>query len=168
MKNNHNYKIDVEGTVRKYADMVYRIACLNSKTISEAEDAFQEVFLKLYIHSDKINDEQHLKAWLIRVTLNQCKSMSMSAWNRHIVPIKFAERMEAESEYKDYSDLYKAIKQLSKKYREIIYLYYYEEMKIKEISNVLNCPEATIKTRLARGRRLLNEQLKGEYGDGEI
>lgn len=166
MEDGHRFEVDVEDAVRRYADMVYRLAVLNSRNIHEAEDVFQEVFLKLHKNRNKIKDEQHLKAWLIRVTVNQCRSMAVSAWNRYTVSIEQSGEMVVETEYKDYSEVYKAVRQLPQKYREVIYLYYYEEFQIKEIADILKRPEATVKTHLARGRRLLNELLKGEFGDG--
>lgn len=168
MKDNQMFKIDIDDVVRQYADMVYRLAVLNTKNKFEAEDAFQEVFLKLYKNRHKIKDEEHLKAWLIRVTVNQCRSMAISAWNKHTVSLEATEEIVGTPEAEDYSEVYEAVRKLPGKYREVIYLYYYEEQSVKEIAKILNRREATVKTQLARGRKLLNQQLKGEFGNGEF
>ena len=168
MKDERTFEMDIDDVVRRYADMVYRLALLNMKNKYEAEDAFQEVFLKLYKNMHKINDEEHLKAWLIRVTVNQCRSMAVSAWNKHTVSLEMTGEMVEESEHEDYSEVYEAVRELPEKYREVIYLYYYEELQIKEIAKFLKRREATIKTQLARGRKLLNERLKGESGNGRF
>lgn len=168
MKDKRIFEMDIDDVVRRYADMVYRLAVLNTKNEYEAEDAFQEVFIRLYKNMHKIKNEEHLKAWLIRVTINQCRSMSASAWNRHTVPLEMTENIAGETEQEDYSQVYEEVRKLPAKYREVIYLYYYEEMQIKEIASILNRREATIKTQLARGRKLLNERLKGEFGDGRF
>lgn len=168
MKDERTFEMDIDDVVRRYADMVYRLALLNMKNKYEAEDAFQEVFLKLYKNMYKIKDEEHLKAWLIRVTVNQCRSMAVSAWNKHTVSLEMTGEMVEGSEHEDYSEVYEAVRELPEKYREVIYLYYYEELQIKEIAKFLKRREATIKTQLARGRKLLNERLKGESGNGRF
>lgn len=81
------FRFDIDEAVRQYADMVYRLAELNTDSEQDAEDAFQEVFLKLFRHKDSIQSEEHLKAWLIRVTINQCRSMVSSAWNKRRVSL---------------------------------------------------------------------------------
>ena len=166
MEGNQTFEIDIDDVVRRYADMVYRLAVLNTKDRFEAEDAFQEVFLKLYRNRHKIKDEEHLKAWLIRVTVNQCRSIGVSAWNKHTVSLETVEEIAEALETEDYSEVYEAVRRLPEKYREVIYLYYYEELPVKEIAKILNRREATVKTQLARGRSLLNQELKGEFGNG--
>lgn len=168
MKDKQTFEVNIDDVVRRYADMVYRLAVLNTKNSFEAEDAFQEVFLKLYKNMYKIRDEEHLKAWLIRVTVNQCRSMAVSAWNKRTVALEMTEEMTKEQEPGDYSEVYEAVRKLPEKYRKVIYLYYYEELQIKEIAKILNRKESTIKTQLVRGRKLLNERLKGEFGNGSF
>lgn len=165
MTDKDKFEIDIDDVVRRYADMVYRLAILNSKYKYEAEDAFQEVFLKLYKHKDKIKDEEHLKAWLIRVTVNQCRSMAVTAFHRHTVSVEDVEELEASRQVESDYELYAEVKKLPKKYRDVIYFYYYEELQIKEIAKILGKKEATIKTQLVRGRNLLGKRLKGECGD---
>ncbi len=160
------FTFDMEKIVRTHADMVYRLALLNSKNKHEAEDAMQEVFLKLYSHQNSIRNENHLKAWLIRVTINQCRSMAVTAWNTKRVSletlIESGNNIPAE-EKEDFSEVYEAVKELPAKYRQVIHLFYYEEFSIKEIAAILERNEATVKTHLKRGRKLLEKKLQREW-----
>lgn len=162
------FRINIDDAVRRYADMVYRLAMLNTRDKYEAEDVFQEVFLKLFKHQDSINCEEHLKAWLIRVTVNQCRSLAVTVWNKRRVSLDAVPETAVEDETADYSEVYEAVRELPQKYREVIHLFYYEELQIKEIAQILERNEATIKTQLARGRKLLEKNLKGAFEDGRI
>ena len=162
--NENGFHPDPEKAVDQYADMVYRLAKMNTPTVQDAEDVFQEVFLKLMRHQKSIISEEHLKAWLIRVTLNQCKSRAVLVWNRRRVSMDAVAEIGTE-EKEDYSEVYAAVCGLPQKYREVIYLFYYEEYSVKEIAEILKRKEATVKTHLARARQMLGEQLKGEFGN---
>lgn len=166
---NKKFDLNVDEAVKEYADMVYRLSVLNTSNVQDAEDVFQEVFLKLLKYKDTIISEEHLKAWLIRVTLNQCKGKSLLTWNKRTVLVGKITEKPGKIYDEDYSGVYEAVKNLPQKYRQVIYLYYYEELKISEIAKLLNKNEATVKTQLSRGKKLLNETLKGEFGnDREI
>ena len=160
------YEVNIDEAVREHADMVYRLALLNTRDKYEAEDVFQEVFVKLLRYQKSIQSEEHLKAWLIRVTVNQCRSLATTAWNKKKVSLDAVAEMADEDEKEDYSEVYEAVKELPDKYREVIHLFYYEELQIKEIAQILKRNEATVKTHLARGRQILNEKLKGGFSDG--
>lgn len=157
------YHVDVEQAVKSYADMVYRLALLHSKNKGEAEDAFQEVFLKLCSHQDSIISEEHLKAWLIRVTINQCRSMAVTVWNQRRVSLDEVPEPVAD-EKEDYSEVYDAVKGLPDKYKQAIHLFYFEEMTISEIASALHKKEATIKTWISRGKKMLESRLGREFG----
>ena len=124
------YIFDMEDVVRRYADTVYRLAVLNTNNKVEADDVFQEVFLKLLRYRESITSEEHLKAWLIRVTINQCRSLMSTAWNKRKVSMEamgtesFEEPVAPETE--DYSDVTEAVMELPDNYREPIHLFYYE------------------------------------------
>ena len=162
------YIFDMEDVVRRYADTVYRLAVLNTNNKVEADDVFQEVFLKLLRYRESITSEEHLKAWLIRVTINQCRSLMSTACNKRKVSMEamgtesFEEPVAPETE--DYSDVTEAVMELPDNYREAIHLFYYEEMSIKEIAIALDAKEPTIKTWLSRGRQMLKEKLGKEFG----
>lgn len=161
MEENYQFEFDIDEAVRRYADMVYRLAFLNMKNHTDAEDVFQEVFLKLFRYQKSIQSEEHLKAWLLRVTINQCKTMATSAWKRHNVACDMTGFVDQPEKKEEYTEVYRTVKSLPEKYRQVIHLFYYEELSIKEISEILGTKEATVKTRLVRARKLLNQKLKG-------
>ena len=151
MERADSYVVDTEAAVRTYADMVYRLACLNTNNKETAEDVFQTVFLKLVSHQESIISEEHLKAW-----------------NRKRASYEDAMLMEEPEEQEDFSDVYEAVRELPDKYRDVIHLFYYEQLTVKDIAGILDTKEATVKTWLSRGRKLLGEKLKEEYGNGRI
>lgn len=150
-----------EQVLEQYADMVYRLAIIHMKNKADAEDVFQEVFLRFVKNTDKISTEEHLKAWLIRVTVNCCKKQFDSAWNRHRASLEYDMEGSYEMEEKDESVM-EAVQKLPENYRTVIHLFYYEEYSIKEISGLLEQSETAVKTRLSRAREMLRNYLKGE------
>ncbi len=139
---------------------IYRLAFSYTKNYLDSDDIVQSVFIKLYKNFDKFEDDTSIKKWLTRVTINECKTLFLSAWKRKMFPITDKEENVVMDQQKD-SSLIDALFQLPKKYRIVLFLFYYEDYKIKEISEILNVKEATIKTRLTRGRSLLKNMLKG-------
>ena len=156
-------KINPEKALYQHANMVYRLALLQMKNKSDAEDVFQEVFLRLVQHQDKISDEEHLKAWLIRVTLNCCKKQFDSAWRRKTVSMEEQKEAGYEEEYEE-NVIYKEVQNLPEKYRTVIHLFYFEEYSVKEIGEITGQHESAVKTQLSRARGILKEKLKGEFG----
>ena len=145
---------NIETLFRTYKDDVYRLAVCYTRSIQEAEDVCQSVFLKLieqpYIHPGKE------KAWLMQVTANQCRSLLRSAW---------WSKTEAMDETLSYESLQRsyvldAVMGLSPKYRVVIYLHYYEGYSTKEIAKLLKISQSAVTTRLSRGRELLKPQLE--------
>ena len=158
-------QIDVEEALHTYGDMVYRLALVQMKNRSEAEDVFQEVFLRLVRYKERIDGQEHLKAWLIRVTVNCCRKQFDSAYRRRTVPIE----REIGSEQAYEMDLpgnpvYDAVLELPDDYRSVIHLFYYEQYSVREIAEILELSETAVKTRLSRARGKLKNTLKGEYG----
>lgn len=145
--------------VRQYADVVYRVALSYAKSNYDAEDVVQSTFMKLITKNVKFADEEHIRRWLIRVAVNECNSLWSSFWRKNVDSIDV---MTSEPEFtiKEKSDLYYAVKQLPAKCRVVIHLFYYEGYSTQEISGILHVKEATIRTRLARGRKILRQQLK--------
>ena len=169
------FSVNVDEVVRKYADMVYRLAVANTNVSQDAEDVFQEVFIRLVRYKDRIEDEDHLKAWLIRVTINEARRLETSGWKKNVsldVPDEVQDEVadendgEASPEEQYLADEKKQsvlgkVRELPHKYREVIHLFYYEEMKITEIADILETNEATVKTRLRRAKDILGKTLKG-------
>ena len=156
------YAVDAAAALPQYSDMVYKIALSQTKKKYDAEDVFQEVFLRLVKHSGKINSEEHLKAWLIRVTLNCCKK-HFRIWNAGPDILNDAASCMMPEEH----DVYYAVLELPRKYRTVIHLFYYEELSVREIGAVLKVKETTVKSQLFRARGILRERLKEGFGDDE-
>ena len=152
-------EINMKQIIDEYADMVYRIALTRCRCIENAEDVFQEVFMRFSIKSPKFESKEHEKAWLIRVTINLTKNVRESAWNRKVVRLDESIVFNTKEE----NDVYSTVCELPQNYRTVIYLFYYEGYKVKEISNILNKNEGTIKTWLFRAREILKEKLEGGF-----
>lgn len=160
-----------EAAAERYADRVYAIALNYFKNPYDADDIVQEVLLKLYQSDTAFESEAHLKHWLLRVAVNQCKKISLSAWRRRNISLEgylaglqaepdaesAVDAAQAAEEAERRKEILRAILKLPKKYRLIIHLYYYEDYDTKEIAGILRMNEATVRTRLARGRKILKE-----------
>ena len=146
--------------MRTYADMVYRVAYRYVKNSIDADDVFSEVFLAYFKKERVFESEEHRKAWLIRVTINCAKDLlgqriQMQQANEETLPDKTVRDTDT------YMDLHDAIEHLSPKYREVIKLYYLDDLSVKEIAQILNKNENTVKTQLARAREILKAVLDG-------
>lgn len=157
----NNCVFDIDITVDRYADMVFRIALLYLKNKADAQDATQEVFLKLLRKNTGFEKEEHQKAWLITVTVNYCKDQLKSAFRRKAVPLLESVPDVSCIQEQDKREVAAAVFALPLKYRNVIYLYYYEGYSTAELAKMLGSKEATVRTRLKRGRELLKTQLGG-------
>ena len=154
------YAVDTNAALREHSDMVYKIALSQTKNKDDADDVFQEVFMRLITSSGKITSEEHLKAWLIRVTLNCCKK-HFKFWNKgHAELIEDIPYITAEEH-----DILHVVLDLPQKYRTVVHLFYYEELSVKQISRALNTKESTVKSQLFRAREMLRGKLKEEFED---
>ncbi len=144
--------------VNTYSDMVYKIAFARTKNKFDADDVFQEVFIRYMKNHHKLQSDEHTKAWLIRTTINCSYNIFNSSWFKNTVQLMDNISFSTEEN----KDLYYSVLELPIKYRTIIHLFYYEDMSILEISESLGIKEGTIKSQLHRGRNLLKELLKGE------
>ena len=154
-------KIDTDKALGMYGDMVYRIALLRMNNTADAEDVFQEVFLRLVRYSQRIDSEEHLKHWLIRVTINCCKKQFDSAYRRYTVPLDGKEKQPFCAMPERDDSVWEAVRALSPNYRDVIHLFYYEQYSVREIAGVLKITESAVKTRLSRARDLLRDKLEG-------
>jgi RNA polymerase sigma-70 factor (ECF subfamily) len=150
----------VEAAFKTYADMVYKIALSQMKCREDAEDVFQNVFLSLVGNKKEITSDEHLKAWLIHVTLNHCRKLFASAYRRKTVPLT----MDIATLTPEEHNVLDEVLALPPKYRLAIHLFYYEDMSIEAIAANIGANPSTVKSHLHRGRLLLREKLKGEYG----
>ena len=143
-----------EAVFRQYADMIYRVALHHLDDPADADDILQEVCLILLTR--KIPEEEdHLKSWLIRVTINKCRDLSRSFWRRNRKSIDDYEELEAEKP----PEIMAELQSLSESYRNIIYLYYYEEYTVSEIAQLLRMNVNTVKSGLRRARDQLKKLL---------
>lgn len=153
-----DYKNEVIISLNKYSHMVFRLAFARTKNNHDANDIMQEVFLRYMKNNKEFNDEEHKKAWLIKTTINCSKTLLSSAWLKKTTSLED----NIVEELKEKSEVYYAVLKLSKKYRTVIHLFYYEDMSIAEIANLINIKESTIRSQLNRARNKLREILKEE------
>ncbi len=146
--------------IDRYGDMIRRICMVHLKNYADTEDIFQTVFLKYVLSSVVFESEEHEKAWLIRVTLNACRDLIKSFFRSRTVPLQEALTVEQDIPEDD-REILKAVLTLPPKYKDVVYLYYYEEYSAKEISHILKKNVNTVYTLLSRARGLLKEKLEG-------
>lgn len=137
--------------VDTYSDTLIRIAYQNTKNMSDAEDIVQEVYIKLMKCHKSFKSMEHLKAWLIRVTINRCKDHFKSAWFRKTTELK----EDAVLIHQESEPVMEEIFMLERMDRNIVYLYYYEGYTIKEIAQILKMKENTVSSKLQRARKKL-------------
>ena len=143
---------------KKYIDMVFRIALNYLRSGAEADDVTQNVFLKLWKETKPFDSEDHVRYWLTRVTINECKRMLRSPWRRAESFEDYAAKLSFVTA--EHSDLFYAVMDLPKKYRVPIYLYYYENYSTEEVADMLGLPRNTVGTQLRRGRQMLRKILQ--------
>ena len=151
--------LSFEQVVRKYAQNVNSVCFMRLQNRADAEDCFQNTFLKLFRKSPEFHDESHLKAWLLRVAINECKNCIRD--NRRHLPLDAATEQPAPS-VEDERDLSWALMAMPDDYREVLYLHYIEGYKIAEIAEILDSNRNTVKSKLRRGRELLKKGYGGE------
>ncbi len=150
--------LTVDEIFEKYSDTVYRLAYARTKNRFDAEDVLQNVFLKLMKVDVDFGSPEHLKAWLIRVTVNTSTNLLVSAWMRLTEGLKEDMASNENEKFEVYSEVLK----LPVKYRTVIHLFYYEGYSCAQIAIILEINESTVKTRLKRARERLKVILKGE------
>lgn len=166
-KNNRGGTLDNQfiNIFNQYKNDIYRLAYSYTKNISDADDITQNVFIKLYNHNEILNNSnQDIKKWLIRVTINECKTLILSVWKKRVISLGKKEENTLYNKSTN-NDILEAILELPKKYRTIIFLYYYENYKIKEISTILNISITNIQTILSRAREKLKKSLGGKENE---
>lgn len=148
----------IQKSLEQYSDMVIRIAYQNLKCMADAEDVAQEVFLKLLTTGPEFESGEHEKAWIIRVTVNQCRDYLRSSWFR-----KRSELKEEIPHTDGSQEVLDAVMRLPVRFRNVIYLHYYEDMSISEIANALGQKENTVSSWLFRARGQLRKSLAGGF-----
>ena len=142
-----------------YTDVVYRAVLSYCKNISDAEDAVQNAFCKLWKTDTCFADDEHVRRWLIKTAINECKNIWKSYWRRNVTSFDVLES-EPSYEQQEDSGLFHEVMRLPPKYSAVIHLYYYEQYSCKEIAAILNISESTVQTRLMRARKQLKDKLE--------
>ena len=152
---------EVNRAIEQYSDMVRRLCMIHLKNYADTEDIFQTVFLKYVLSSAAFENEEHEKAWFIRVTINACKDLLRNFFHSHVTSLDEILEHSAEMQ-EDHREVLEAVLSLPQKYREVVYLHYYEGCTAPEISQILGKKVNTIYTLLTRSRQMLREKLGGE------
>lgn len=153
---------DVNRVVDAYSDMVRRICFVHLKNRHDTEDVFQNVFMKYLLYEGSFESSEHEKAWFARVTINACTDWLRALSRRKWVPLDALEE-EAAVLDEPSREVLEAVLKLPEKYRDVIYLFYYEEYPAVEIAKILGRKENTVYTWLSRAKELLRERLGGEW-----
>lgn len=148
----------------RFASAVYRLAYARTGRTADAEDVMQDVFLRLLTKAPHFADDEHAKAWLLRVTANRANDLRRSSWGRRL-PLEAAEGIPAPEAER--GEALEAVVALPPKLRSVVHLFYYEELSVAEIAKVLRLSQGSVKTRLSRARKLLREQIS-ERGDERV
>lgn len=160
---------DYNTCVKNYLKMVYRISFHYFGNREDAEDVSQDVFLKLFYCKKEFENEEDIKAWLIRVTTNTCHSYFRNPFRKRRVVMddneleRIADMGSSEQDIIDRKAIMDAVMSLPERYRVIVYLFYYEGYSARQISNILGIKETTIQTRLSRAREKLKKTLSDYF-----
>ena len=149
---------NAEETIRRFADMVYRLAYAKTGSRHDADDVFQEVFLRYFRKRPVWESDDHAKAWFLRVTVNCANSLLASPFRRRSVPL--LEEAVPPPQPEAGADLAQAVSRLPRAYREVVHLFYYEDYSCAQIAAALHRREATVRMQLTRARRLLQQMLE--------
>lgn len=154
---------EINRAVDEYSDMVRRLCMLHLKNYADTEDIFQTVFLKYALSSVEFESKEHEKAWMIRVTINACKDLLKSFFRKHTVSIDQLIEQPAPVP-QDHRKVLEAVLSLPKKYKDVVYLHFYEGYTAPQISEILGKNVNTVYTLLTRAKKILKTKLGGsEY-----
>jgi RNA polymerase sigma-70 factor, ECF subfamily len=155
--------LDTHAVVVRYEPMVYAIALTHTRCQGDADDVFQDVFLTYHRRQPEFRSEEHRKAWLITTTINCARQMARSSWRTRVVPLTTGALDAAPAQFEfatvEQNALFVALKALPGTYRSVLHLFYFEDLSIARIAEVLDLTASTVKMRLSRGRALMREQL---------
>lgn len=157
---------EVNRAIERHADTVRRLCMIHLKNYADTEDIFQTVFLKYVLSSVSFENEEHERAWFIRVTINACKDLLKNFFRSHTVSIDEVLEQPAEIQ-EDNREVLEAVLSLPDRYRDVVYLYYYEEYTAPEIGKILGKNVNTIYTLLNRAKKILRKKLGGDADENQ-
>lgn len=148
----------LEGAMRRWGTTVLRLALSHMGNPTDAEDVFQDVFIRLMKDTTRFSSDEHLKAWLLRVTINRCYDIRKSGWKRRNEPLN-ERHVTIEAPDLFNSDIWEAVEELPFDLRTVFHLFYVEGYSTAEIAHIVDCRPSTARTRLHRARGLLKTTL---------
>lgn len=168
-KENQQKHMDIEQAMNLYGDELLRLCYLYLHDWQMAEDALQDTFISAFRNFYKFKGESSEKTWLTRIAINTCKSYSRGFWKRKVIYrddalSEYEEKETIEMEFCD-DTVVKAVCQLKPRYREVVLLFYYQELKVREIAGILGISESAVTVRLSRAREQLKGKLERWYYD---
>ncbi len=160
-------KKTLEEVMGEHMLSVFRVAYAVLNDRHDAEDVAQDTFLAYYLTNEEFESEEHIRRWLLTVAVNKAKNLVKSAWKRKNRPMEELNETVAAVGFSTEEDrnLLEAVAELPLKCRTVIHLFYYEDYKVKEIAEMLNVSENTVKSQLHRGRKILKAILREEWED---
>ncbi len=153
----------IKKIIEKHSDMVYRICLMYLKNCLDAEDAYQEIFIKIMEKAPKFENDNHQKAWIIKITNNHCKNILRK--RNFFQMLTYDDNINIPVTNNNDNEILRIIYTLPLNYRNVIYLYYYEGYSTKEIAKMLHIPDATIRTWLKRARESLKILIGGVFDE---
>ena len=152
----------VQQLIERYQNSLYAAAFNTCQNQMDAEDVVQETFVQYYTSRKEFENEQHIRAWLLRVVINKAKNINRTFWKKNKCSLE--DYMETLTFTDSQSrDLFEEVMKLPDKFRIVIHLFYYEDYSVREIADILKLSESNVKVRLSRGRALLKDSLKEEW-----
>lgn len=149
---------DLASAMRQFGDAVYRVALAQTGSPADAEDVYQDVFLRLLKDSTDFTDGEHMKAWLLRVAINRCHDLQRSGWRRRTGPLERDHAsLEAPASFR--SDIWDVVGNLPEDLRAVVHLFYVEGYATDEIARIVQCKPSTVRTRLFRAREQLRDDV---------
>ncbi len=155
-------RLPVETVISRYQNSLFRIAYSLLKNTADAQDCVQNALIKYCQTEQDYENEEHLRAWLIRTTINLSKDLLRSFWRRNREDLAEYERQLGYEDPKN-SRLFETVMGLPAKYRILLQLFYYEEYSVREIASLSGLSEAAVKTRLSRARKILKTRLTEDH-----
>ncbi len=160
-------EMDLERLIEQYGDGLLRVCLLYLKDYGLAEDAVQETYLRAYRNYHKFEGRSSEKTWLTSIAMNVCRTMLRSPWQRRNAGEEALEQLRTEDPDLPDPTVARAVMRLPRDQRIAVILFYVQEMKIREIAQALEVPQATVSSRLNRARKKLHAELKEWYFDEE-
>ena len=159
-------RLETQALAEQYRDRLFAAAFQVCGNAADAEDAAQEALLRYHLSDKEFENQEHIRAWLLRVAVNWAKNISRSSWRRNTLPLE--EYMETLTfDCQESREIFREVMALPEKYRLVIHLYYYEDYSVQEIGRILGIRVSNVKVRLSRGRQMLKATLQEVWDDDQ-